>query len=143
VSAGYGVGSRLFELRRDGGQISAKVVWESLRLKSKFAPMVLHDGVVFGLDDGVLVALDPATGERLWKRGRYGHGQMILVDDLLLILGEKGELFLVEANREEHRELAQLTVLEGKSWNPPALKGNLLLVRNNREAACYELPTLN
>jgi outer membrane protein assembly factor BamB len=143
VSAGYGVGSRLFELRRDGAQITADLLWESPRLKSKFAPMVLHDGVVFGLDDGVLVALDPATGERLWKRGRYGHGQMILVDDLLLILGEKGELFLVEASREGHRELARLTVLAGKSWNPPALKGNLLLVRNNREAACYELPTLN
>ena len=103
--------------------------------------MVLHEGVVYGLDDGVLVALDPETGERLWKRGRYGHGQMILVQDLLLIQAENGDVVLVEATPEEHRELSRFTPLQSKTWNPPALSGRLLLVRNNLEAACYELPT--
>ena len=109
VSAGYGVGSKLFQLALDGERIVAETVWESLRLKSKFAPMVHRDGIVYGLDDGVLVALDPATGERLWKRGRYGHGQMILVHDLLLIQAENGDVVLVEANPEEHRELARVS----------------------------------
>jgi outer membrane protein assembly factor BamB len=102
--------------------------------------MVLHNGVVYGLDDGVLVSLDPETGERRWKGGRYGHGQMILVGDSLLIQAESGELVLVEANPERHRELARFSALGGKTWNPPALSGRLLLVRNNREAACYRLP---
>ena len=83
---------------------------------------------------------DPTTGERRWKRGRYRHGQIILVGDLLLIQTEKGDVVLVEANPDEHRELARLAALDGKTWNPPALSGNLLLVRNNREAVCYELP---
>ena len=139
VSAGYGVGSRLLRVR-PGETWSVEEVWRSPRLKSKFAPMVLHRGVVYGLDDGVMVALDPETGERLWKRGRYGHGQMILVGELLLVQAENGEIALVEANPAEHRELARLSVLDGKTWNPPALSGRFLVVRNNREAACYELP---
>jgi outer membrane protein assembly factor BamB len=102
--------------------------------------MVFHDGVIYGLDDGVLVALDPEDGERLWKRGRYGHGQFVLAGDLLVIQTEDGDVVLVEANPEEHRALATLAALPGKSWNPPALSGGLLLVRNNREAAAYELP---
>ena len=142
VSAGYGAGSRLFGLKSESGQWTSEPIWDSSRLKSKFAPMVTREGIVYGLDDGVLVALDPQTGERNWKRGRYGHGQMILVDDLLLILGERGDLFLVEANPAEHRELSRLSALHGKTWNPPALSGNLLLVRNNQEAVCYELPGL-
>ncbi len=140
VSAAYGVGSRLLELAPDGDGFRVEELWESRRLKSKFAPMVERDGTVYGLDDGVLVALDPETGERLWKRGRYGHGQLILVGDLLLITTEKGEVVLVEATPEEHRELASFRAFDGKTWNPPALSGNLLLVRNDREAACYELP---
>jgi outer membrane protein assembly factor BamB len=140
VSAGYGVGSRLLQIRKEGTGLAVDEIWRSPRLKSKFAPTVVHEGVVYGLDDGVLVALDPGTGERLWKRGRYGHGQLLLVGDLLLIQAEKGDVVLVEATPEEHRELTRFTAFDSKTWNPPALSGRYLLVRNNLEAACYELP---
>jgi outer membrane protein assembly factor BamB len=142
VSAGYGVGSRMIRLIPTDAGFETELLWESRRLKSKFAPMVYHEGVVYGIDDGVLVALDPATGERVWKSGRYGHGQFVLVDDLLLIQTEDGEVVLVEATRKGHRELASLPALSDKTWNPPALAGRLLLVRNDKEAAAYELPVL-
>ena len=142
VSAGYGQGSRMLRLTSTDGELSAELLWESRRLKSKFAPMVYHAGVVYGLDDGVLVALDPATGERIWKRGRYGHGQFVLVGDLLVIQDEDGGVALVEATPTEHRELATLPALPGKTWNPPAISGQLLLVRNDREAVAYELPVV-
>ncbi|MDX1644042.1 MAG: PQQ-binding-like beta-propeller repeat protein [Thermoanaerobaculia bacterium] len=143
VSAGYGQGSRLLRLLPEdpqGSSYRVEEVWESRRLKSKFAPMVVHEGVVYGLDDGVMVALDPETGERLWKAGRYGHGQLILVGELILVTTEKGDVVLVEATPEEHRELGRFEAFDSKTWNPPALAGNLLLIRNNREAAAYELP---
>ena len=140
VSAGYGQGSRMLRLTRTDAGLAAELLWESRRLKSKFASMVFHDGVVYGLDDGVLVALDPENGERLWKGGRYGHGQLLLVGDLLLVQTEDGPVALVEATSEEHRELTRLDALHSHTWNPPALSGHLLLVRNDREAAVYELP---
>lgn len=143
VSAGYGVGSKMFRVVSEDDRVVIEDLWESPRLKSKFAPLVTHRGVVYGLDDGVLVALDSETGERFWKRGRYGHGQLILIDDLLLIQAENGDVVLVEATAEEHRELARISALKSKTWNPPALAGRLLLVRNNREAVCYELPVEN
>ena len=83
LSAGYGVGSRLLQISRDGDAVNQTLVWESPRLKAKFTNPVLHDGFVYGLDDGVLVCLDLATGERRWKSGRYGHGQTLLVGNRL------------------------------------------------------------
>jgi outer membrane protein assembly factor BamB len=138
-SAGYGAGSKAFAFSADEG-LRPTLVWESPRLKSKFANLVLHEGLVYGLDDGVLTCLDPATGERRWKGGRYGHGQILLVGGLLLVQTEEGEAVLVEPAGEGHRELARFPLLEGKTWNPPALSGSRLLVRNDREAALYELP---
>ena len=140
VSAGYGVGSRLLRLVPGETGLAVEELWQSRRLKSKFGSLVFHRDTVFGLDDGVLTAIEAETGERLWKRGRYGHGQMILVGDLLLIQSEQGDVVLVEATPVEHRELARLPALDGKTWNSPALAGRYLLVRNHREAACYELP---
>ena len=109
-------------------------------MKAKFTNVVHREGYLYGLDDGILASVDLASGERRWKGGRYGHGQLILVHDLLLVLAEDGRVVLVEATPEAHRELATFSALEGKTWNHPALAGRLLFVRNDREAACYELP---
>jgi outer membrane protein assembly factor BamB len=148
VSSGYGIGATLFALSTDRepeeeetlGDVTVEQVWRSPRLKLKFTQAVEYEGYLYGLDDGVLVSLDPATGERMWKRGRYGHGQVLLVGDLLLVLTEDGELVLIDPNPEELTELHTVRVLDSKTWNTPALAGKYLLVRNDQEAACFELP---
>ena len=65
---------------------------------------------------------------------------VLLVDDLLLVQSEAGDVALVEANPKAFRELTRFTAVEGTAWNPPALAGRKLLVRSNSEAACYEVP---
>jgi len=142
-SIGYGVGSRVFELGASGeAGLAAKLLWATPRLKSKFANMILHEGSVYGLDDGVFVCLDPETGERRWKEGRYGHGQLILAGKHLLVQTETGEIVMVEPSPERLIEVARFRALDGKTWNPPAFAAPILLVRNDLEAAAYELPVL-
>ena len=139
-STGYGIGSKLVKLTAGAdGVITPAFVWETPRLKAKFTNPVLRDGFVYGLDDGVLVCMDVTTGERRWRAGRYGHGQTLLVGDVLLVTTEDGEIVLVEPTPEAHREIARFTVFDGKTWNPPAIAGKYLLVRSDKEAALYEL----
>jgi len=140
ASVGYGVGSKAYRIAASGEGLQATLDWESPRLKSKFANLIVAGGFVYGLDDGVLTCIDPATGERRWKSGRHGHGQLLLVGGLLLVQTEDGELVLVDPSPDGYRELTRFTALDGKTWNPPALAGSLLLVRNDREAAAFELP---
>jgi outer membrane protein assembly factor BamB len=141
VSSGYGVGSELLQITRDEtGKFNVNRLWKTNRLKAKFNNLVTRAGYVYGLDDGILACLDLATGELKWKDGRYGHGQFILVRDVLLITAENGEVVLVDPMPTERRELAKFQALDGKTWNPPAMVGDLLLVRNDQEAACYRLP---
>ena len=140
VSTGYGIGAKLYQVNAaPNGGLTTDIVWKSPRIKAKFANMVYRDGFVYGLDDGVLVCLDPQDGKRRWKRGRYGHGQLILIDDILLIMSESGDVVLVEARPDRHVELARMTAFGGKTWNPPAFATPYLLVRTDSEAACYEL----
>ena len=140
-STGYGVGSKVIEVRvDDGGSLSAHLVWESPRMKAKFTNLVLHDGYVYGLDDGVLTCIHPGTGERVWKRGRYGHGNILLTGDILLVQTEKGEMVMIDPSPDGHREISRFMALRGRAWSPFALAGRHLLVRNDKEAALWELP---
>lgn len=143
LSKGYGSGAMVVQVQRDEqGEFSTEVLWaKPSLLRTKLTNAVVRDGHAYGLSEGVLECVDLATGERAWKRGRYGHGQVVLIDDLLLVTSEAGEVALVEASPEQYRQLARFQALEGKTWNTPALSGNLLLIRNAEQAACYELPT--
>jgi len=47
----------------------------------------------------------------------------------------------LDPNPQQSHELARFTVFKEKTWNPPALAGEYLLVRNDKEAACFKLPT--
>ena len=136
LSAGYGVGAEAVEWTAQ----SPRTVWSSKKLKAKFANPVALDGIVCGLDDGILAAVDAGTGEGLWKEGRWGHGQGLLVGSHYLLMAETGELVLLQPSRRGPGEIAKRKLLDGKAWNPIALAGDLLLVRNDREAACLRIP---
>ena len=144
VSTGYGVGAKLYHISRNpAGEFNVSVVWETINLKAKFTNIVYYKGYLYGLDDGIFACINPADGTRQWKRGRYGHGQTLLISDVLLVLTESGEVVLVEPDPESHREHARFAALKGRTWNTAALAGRYLLVRNDREAACYQLPIVN
>jgi outer membrane protein assembly factor BamB len=142
LSGGYGKGCVLLQLTdRAPGPLLVSEVWPRNRnLKTKFTNVVVRDAFAYGLDEGVLVCLDLDNGKRRWKEGRYGHGQVLLVGDLLLVQSEDGPVHLVDANPDEFRELTSFPALTERTWNNPVLVGRHLYVRNDREAACYELP---
>ncbi|MDX1952224.1 MAG: PQQ-binding-like beta-propeller repeat protein [Verrucomicrobiota bacterium] len=141
VSSGYGYGSERLRVTRREDQFQVEQIWKLNSLKSKFAMILQHENHIYGLDDGIFVCIDPVTGERKWKDGRYGHGQMLLVGNLILLSSEKGELVLIEPDPSELREIVKLPVFNDKTWNPPALAYPYLIMRNHKEAVCFLLPS--
>ena len=140
VSSGYGIGAELVTVRREGDTFAARAEWHRLTLKAKFANFVVHADHAFGFDDGRLACIRVADGRRRWKERGTGHGQLLLVDDLLLVTTETGDVLLGEADPERWNELARFAALDHDTWNPPAVAGAYLLVRSDREAACFRLP---
>ncbi|MCM2255173.1 MAG: PQQ-like beta-propeller repeat protein [Vicinamibacteria bacterium] len=136
------IGTRRLAVGRGPEGWTVQERWTSIALKPAFNQVVVHDGHAFGFDNRILSCIDVASGERKWKGGRYGSGQLLLLpeQDLLLVVTEQGELALVQAAADAFVELARFPAIEGRTWNQPALIGDVLLVRNGEEMAAFRLP---
>jgi outer membrane protein assembly factor BamB len=139
ISSGYGKGAALVEVKGSGNSFTASTIWENKNMKNKFNSSVLRDGYVYGLDEGILVCLDVNTGERKWKDGRYGYGQVILAGDHLIVTSDQGEVALVKASPDKYIEVVRFEALKGQTWNYPAIAEGKLLVRNSNEMAAYNI----
>ena len=143
LSKGYGQGAALYEIKKTAsGTWQPTLIWESRRsLKTKFTNVAIKGNWVYGLSEGILECVNLETGERAWKGGRYGHGQLLLVGDVLVVLTENGQVVYVADNPEERNQvLYEFDALSGRTWNNFALAGDRLLVRNAREFAVYRVP---
>ena len=137
ITSSYGLKSHLLEIS-DAAQ--PKVIWAESNPRTKFSSASISGGHVYALDEGTLCCVNLEKGERVWREGRYGFGQQIRVgEDLLLVQAEKGHVALVKLSPEKLIELGRIDSLKSKTWNPPTLAGRWLLLRNDREAVCYEL----
>jgi outer membrane protein assembly factor BamB len=139
VSTGYNQGATLIEIAPSGAGYSATEVWQTPRMKNRLSTSVLLEGHLYGLDEGILGCIEVATGRLAWKNGRYGHGQILLAGDRLVITAENGDLALVRATPAGFEELARVPGIEGRTWNVPAIDDGILLVRNAQEMAAFDL----
>jgi outer membrane protein assembly factor BamB len=152
VTAGYGAGSILLEITREGGGFSVQTLSRT-RPSEGFSceqqtPLVI-DGLLYGIvtkDSGPLrgqfVCYDPDDGV-LWSSGetrRFGLGPYLHADGKFIILSDDGVLTTIDAGVREYRELGSRRILEGvDAWAPMALAGGLLIARDSKTMVCLDL----
>ncbi|NLT72111.1 MAG: PQQ-binding-like beta-propeller repeat protein [Verrucomicrobiaceae bacterium] len=142
VTASYGAGSLLLRITHSApdGAFTVSEQWKSNRMKTKFSSPVIVGDHAYGLDEGRLACIALATGERVWKREKFGFGQHLLFADRLLVQTEAGDIVVGRVDPEKFHEEGRLAALSSMTWNTPAVAGRYLLARNDREAVCYLLP---
>jgi outer membrane protein assembly factor BamB len=141
IGSEAGFGTMLLDIMRDGQIWTPTQRWASRDLKPPFNDFVVYDGSIYGFDANIFCCLDLRTGERRWKQGRYGNGQVILLADqpVLVVAAEDGKAILVAANPDRHEELGRFQAIDGKTWNHPVIVNGRLYMRNAEEIACYQL----
>lgn len=160
VSSIYSRGCGLFDITKN----PPEEVWVSDALVNKFSSSILYKGKLYGVhgntikrrgnswdsgrNKGALCCVDFMTGEVHWEMG-VGIASLIIVDGKLIVLNERGTLFIAEATEEEYRELAVSQVFtpgefareaKGKCWTAPVFCRGRLYCRNDRgQIVCIDM----
>ncbi len=140
-----GEGTVKLHITKKDDQWLAESVWSSRYLKPDFNDFVIYQGHLYGFDGMIFTCISLEDGKRKWKRGRYGKGQVLLLEEAgqLLVLSEEGDVVLLKADPSAHTELAKFHAIDGKTWNHPVIIGDRLYVRNSEQAAAFRLPLAN
>ena len=150
IASGYQMGGTLLKITEESGKWKASQVWKTKidTMRCKFASPVVHQGNIYGLNDGRMECIDLAKGKRQWKDddrsvrrgGAYGHGQILLWGEQILAITEYGEIVLLDASPSEQQERGRIKGIEGtRTWNNPALVDGILYLRNDHEMAAFDL----
>jgi outer membrane protein assembly factor BamB len=141
ISSELDIGVAALDVTAEGGGWRATERWRSRALKPSFNDFVVHDGHLYGFDGPVFGCASLETGQRVWRGGRYGHGQVVLLADAgaLVVAAEDGDAVAVRATPAGHEELGRFKAVEGKVWAHPAVAHGKLVVRSDRETACFDL----
>ena len=139
IGSSYGTGAAMLHITR--GESSRPddwtidPLWTTSKMRLKFTSPVYRAGYLYGLDGGILACLDATDGRRVWKRGRYGHGQLLLAGDVLVVQTEEdGSLVGVAADPKRHRELFRQRLFDSvRVWNPPTAANGAFYLRDHRE----------
>jgi outer membrane protein assembly factor BamB len=141
VNEGEGSAMRRISVTQGTEGWTVKERWTSYGVNPYYNDFAVHDGHAYGFVGNGVSCIDLKEGELKWKGGKYGHGQLILLRDqsLLIVLTEDGDIALVKAAADQFTELGRVPAIKSKTWNHPALVGDVLLVRNGEEMAAFKL----
>ena len=127
-------GTHVVRPRHGGEGWELEVPWASRETKFYMSTPVEDDGVVYGFTPerrGQLVALDGASGDRLWARAEEAESAaLVRAGERLVVLTTAGELVVGAANPDGWREERRYTVSESACWAHPLVSADGVLVKD-------------
>lgn len=150
VTGHYGQGSAAFEIMYTNATHVPRRLWSSTAHESHWSTPVCYQGCLFGQftpdnADAQLRCIDMRTGALKWRTNNFGRGSVLLVDDHLLVITERGSLVLARPNTNAYTEVARFLAMPdfhtdtNKCWNAPAVADGKVYVRSTSYAAAFDL----
>jgi len=133
----------VFAIRLPGAGAKPEIVWNYRHNVPYIPSPLVHDGVFYMVDDGIVTSLDPATGE-LHKRGRLNKGSPkvyaspIAADGKLFVATVDGQVAVLAPGPEW--EVLGLNDLGEEIHATPAIADDRLLVRTRGSLYAFAAP---
>lgn len=139
ISCGYGVGGAMYDISGD----QPKELWRNRDATTKISSCIHHEGHIYAINEvGRLLCIDDKTGDAVWSQRGFGSGTLSFADGKLIIMSDRGELVIAEANAKEFKAISRAQVIETRAtcWVQPVLAHGRIYCKSNRgELVCVDV----
>ena len=155
LTAGYGAGSMVLQLRAASGNFTAEVMQEYLPkdgLACEQQSPVYWNGHLFGImpkDGGpnrnLMVCVNPSDCKKfVWvsdKETRFGLGPYMIADNKFYVLDDEGTLTIVKPSTSRYIQLDRFKIIpEGQdAWAPLAVADGYMVLRDSKTMVCIDM----
>ncbi|MCA9076993.1 MAG: PQQ-like beta-propeller repeat protein [Planctomycetaceae bacterium] len=137
-TSSYGGGSFMVDVKTDGNNWTAELLWENKIEGYMSSPIVRNGFIYLHLRNQRLTCLDAETGKEQWRSKPFGkYLSMLVHDDEILALDERGELLLFQANPTAFELLQRRQISESPTWSYLGMTTNNLFLRELNGLVCY------
>lgn len=154
VTAGYGAGSALFRINRNGENFAVQTVQmykPSEGMASEQQTPIFRDGHVFNIqtkDAGAtrnqFICCSPDNMKKiLWTSSsseRFGLGPYVIADNKFFILDDEGVMTIARYSTSKFEVLDKAAVIKGNdAWGPVAVADGMLIMRDSKKMVCIDM----
>lgn len=154
MTAGYGAGAALFQLKENNGRYSVELLQKykpQEGVASEQQTPLYYKGFIFSIlpkDAGGMrnqfVCVNPIDCKKiLWTSGkddRYGLGPYAIADGKFFILNDDGTLSIAKASTDRFILLDKVKIIDGMdAWGPLAFADGYLLMRDSKTLVCLDI----
>lgn len=132
--------SALLQISADVDQFTVNTLWHYNKMWNHHSTAILIGGYIYGFHaQNILKCLNIKTHEEKWVKRGFGHGSLTYADGHFFVLGEKGQLALIEATPRNYVEKSQVQILGKKCWTVPTLSNGYLYIRDESVIICLDV----
>jgi outer membrane protein assembly factor BamB len=149
VSAGENHGSTMLKIGSKADNFKVDKVWASTGggsvMRNEWQTAIQLGDYLYAFDNvgsagpvTHLVCIEAATGKPVWRKTRFGKGNMIAADGKLFATTMKGELVVIRATPDGYEEIGRNEVI-GTTRQAPSLANGRLFLRDGAEIVCLDV----
>ncbi len=150
ASSGYGTGSCLLTLSKDGDGVQAEEVYflDAKTFENHHGGFILADGFIYSgakHGKGFPICVELKTGDVKWggdiRPAGDGSAAVTMADGQIIFRYQNGKLALVRATPSGYELNGTFTpeYQERESWAHPVVSGGKLYLREQNKLMCYDL----
>ena len=144
-TSGYEKGCQLLKVTKD----NFKILWTNTAIASHHSDPVIFDGYIYGYsgqsnqNKGDFKCIDLASGKEMWSTGEIGWGTAVAVNDYMICIDIKGNLYLVKPGSTGFQKVAEfknsIPDVSHPVWTGPVVADGKLYLRYMQHLICYDL----
>ena len=143
-TSGYGMGGELIEANEKG----YKVLWKNNIIEAQHSDLILIDGYLYGYtgesnNRSPFKCVEFKTGKEMWSTNEIGGGTCIFVENHLICLDVKGNLYLVMPNPKSFNKVGEIKEaikdVKNLAWTSPVAANGKLYLRYMQTLICFNL----